>query len=228
MVAHRAGNDLTALSRAHRSPVRLVEADIHLYFSRLEVRHLKTVGPLPIFWDRWELASPFAPRLLLDRLLAATPPGVELMLDLKGRDRRLARGVLQALESHRGRPITVCSRGWSLLEALRGTPDVRLVHSVGSRGQLRALRRRFEGRRLDGISIHRKLLDPETVADLRERADMIMTWPIASADEARMLGAWGVDGVISEDFERLARELAEAPADAPAGAPAGTRADRPA
>ena len=81
---------------------------------------------------------------------------------------------------------------------------MRVVHSVGSRRQLRALRRRFAGRRLGGISIHRRLLDPATVADLRARAELIVSWPVATRDEARELWGWGVDGVITEHFEALA------------------------
>jgi hypothetical protein len=68
--------------------VPFVEADLHLYAGRLEIRHLKTLGPLPILWDRWSLAPPWAPRLLLDRLLGAMAPGTHLMLDLKGRGAR--------------------------------------------------------------------------------------------------------------------------------------------
>jgi glycerophosphoryl diester phosphodiesterase len=79
---------------------------------------------------------------------------------------------------------------------------------VGSRRQLRALRRRFAGQRLSGISIHRRLLDRATVADLRERAELIVSWPVASVEEARRLHGWGVDGVITEHFETLAPALA--------------------
>ena len=89
---------------------------------------------------------------------------------------------------------------------------MRVVHSVGSRRQLRALRRRFARRRLAGVSIHRRLLDPATVADLRARAEMILSWPVATLEEARRLGAWGVDGVITERFEALAPACAGAPA----------------
>ncbi|HEY6890675.1 MAG TPA: hypothetical protein VI300_22925, partial [Solirubrobacter sp.] len=94
-----------------------------------------------------------------------------------------------------------------LLEPFAGDPRVRVVHSVGSRRQLRALRRRFAGRRLAGVSIHRRLLDRTTVAELRERAELIVTWPVSTLDEARRLGGWGVHGVITEHFETLAPAL---------------------
>ena len=209
VVAHRAGNDLGMLRRAEALQPRLVEADLHLRRGRIEVRHLKTLGPLPLLWDRWRLAPGWGPRMELGALLAAAGPATELMLDLKGRDGRLARRVAGALAAVPRPPrITVCSRNWALLEALDGLEGVRLVHSVGSRRQLRALRRRFASRRLEGISIHRDLLDAGTVADLRTRADMVMTWPVASADEARALAGWGVNGVITERFDVLLPALA--------------------
>jgi glycerophosphoryl diester phosphodiesterase len=203
LVAHRAGNDVTMLRRAEGLRARLVEADVHLFAGRLEVRHFKTLGPLPMLWDRWYLAPRGTPRMELAALLAAVAPGTELMLDLKGLDPRLPRRVAAELARHGGQ-VTVCSRNWRFLRRLAG---VRVVHSVGSRRQLRVLRRRFAGRRLAGVSIHRKLLDPGTVADLRRRAELIITWPVATAEEARRLAGWGVDGVITEHFEALAGEL---------------------
>jgi hypothetical protein len=208
VVAHRAGNDLARLRRAETQPgVRLVEADVHLFRGRMEVRHRKTLGPLPVLWDRWELARPDPAPLLVDRLLASAAPDTELMLDLKGRDLRLPALLTGALEAG-GRRVTVCSQSWALLEPFAGAGGVRAVHSVGSRRQLAALRERFAGRRLAGISIHKKLLDPAVVADLRERAAMLITWPVAGVAEARLLGRWGVDGVITEGFEAIAAGLA--------------------
>jgi glycerophosphoryl diester phosphodiesterase len=203
IVAHRAGNDLGILRRAEALAPRLVEADLHLRRGRVEVRHLKTLGPLPLLWDRWQLVPGWRPRLELRELLEAAAPGTELMLDLKGHDRRLPRHVAKALAAARPLRVTICARNWRLLEPLRDLPGVRIVHSVGSRRQLRALRRRFSKRRLDGVSIHRELLDPATVADLRSRAAMVMTWPVATTDEARRLADWGVDGVITERFDAL-------------------------
>lgn len=207
IVAHRAGNDLTLLRRAQAAGSGLIEADVHLFRGRLEVRHLKTIGPLPVLWDRWYLAPLRTPRLALQDLLKAARPGVRLMLDLKGRDPRLSGLVLAALEETVA-PITVCSLSWRLLEPFVGHPRVRVVHSVGSRRQLRALRRRFAGRRLDGISIHQRLLDAPTVAELRRRSDFIVSWPVTTADEAQRLWSWGVHGVITERFEALAEATA--------------------
>ncbi len=206
-VAHRAGNDLGLLRAAEELGLRLVEADIRRFRGRLEVRHLKTVGPLPILWDRWQLANPLAPRLQLDELLEATRPGTELMLDLKGRSPRLAADVLAALRPTLGsRRITVCARAWSLLEPFEGLAGVRTIHSVGNARQLQKLLRHGRRRRLQGISIHERLLDPATVAELRDVADLVLTWPANAVGRARELVAMGVDGLITDRLE-LAREL---------------------
>ena len=82
IVAHRAGNELARLRAAEALRLPLVEADVHLFRGRLEVRHRKTLGPVPILWDRWELAPPWTPRLRHDVRLAAPAPGPELLPDL--------------------------------------------------------------------------------------------------------------------------------------------------
>jgi hypothetical protein len=197
LVAHRAGNDLARLGEAERLGVTLVEADVRLWRGRLEVRHLKTIGPVPILWDRWELANPFAPRLRLDALLAAARPETELMLDLKGRNPRLARLVLDALPA--GRRVTVCARSRRLLAPFAGRPGVRLLQSAGSRRQVRALLRLPHPLALDGVAVHERLLDEETVGELRRRCSLVLSWPVNSLDRARELAAIGVDGLISDD-----------------------------
>ena len=162
---------------------------------------------MPVLWDRWTLAPPWAPRLRLERLLAALAPHTELMLDLKGRDRRLPALVAAALGEHAPEaPVTVCARHWPLLDLLPGLPG---VPSVGARRQLERLRRRFDGRRLRGISIHRKLLDARTVTDLRQRADVVMSWPVQTREDVSELVGWGVQGLIAESPELVAAELSD-------------------
>jgi hypothetical protein len=197
VVAHRAGNDLARLRAAEELGVALVEADLRLWRGRVEVRHLKTVGPLPLLWDRWTLASPFAPRLRLDRLLAAAAPETHLLLDLKGRSMRLARLVLEALPPDR--TVTVCARSPRLLEPFAGVPGVRVFRSVGSRRQLRRLLARLDAAALDGVSIHERLLDERVVLALRERVQTVLTWPVNTASRAAELARLGVHGLISDE-----------------------------
>ena len=197
VVAHRAGNDLGVLRSAEALGVDFVEADVRLFWNRLEVRHAKTVGPLPILWDRWRLENPLTPRLGLDQLLGALAPQTRLLLDLKGRDRRLPDAVLGALGRHPDvRSPTVCSRSWQLLEPFRER-GYRTVYSVGSAAQLRALSRLGAGR-LDAVSVHRKLLDADVVRELRRRAGVVLSWPVNTVDHARALLEWGVQGLITD------------------------------
>lgn len=208
VIAHRAGNDLDALGRAAELGLPWVEADLRLFRGRIEVRHLKTLGPVRVLWDRWFLAPRSTGRLLLGELLAAAPrgTGTQLVLDLKGPDARLGRRVVDALRAEPDlRPITVCARSWRQLRHFRDEPGVRLLHSVGSAGQLRRVLR--GGDRLEGVSIHARLLTRETAARLRERADLLVSWPVNTLEEARRLLALGVDGLITDEPERLAAAL---------------------
>jgi glycerophosphoryl diester phosphodiesterase len=196
------------LQSAEQLGVELVECDVHLRRGRLEVWHVKTVGPIPIIWDRWRLRGPWVPCLLLPDLLDAIGPGTELMLDLKGFSPRVAGPVADCIDAHgKGRRFTVCSRNWRVLAALAGRDDVRVVHSVGNRGQLKALRGRLrKGSPVAGISIHKRLLNAPLVAELKRDVELIVSWPIETMSEARRLGSWGVDGLISKSFDTLHHE----------------------
>lgn len=206
VVAHRAGNDLARLRAAEALGVALVEADLRLWRGRVEVRHLKTVGPIPILWDKWFLANPFAPRLRLEELLEAAAPETHLLLDLKGRSRGLAELVVEALPT--GRKVTVCARSPRLLEPFAGVRGVRRFRSVGSRRQLRRLLARLDAVALDGVSIHERLLDERVVAALRERAATVITWPVNTASRAAELARLGVHGLISDEPALLAEPTA--------------------
>lgn len=206
VVAHRAGNDLARLRAAEAFGVALVEADLRLWRGRVEVRHLKTVGPIPILWDKWFLADPFAPRLRLEELLEAAAPATHLLLDLKGRDSRLAELVLEKLPP--GRDVTVSARCARLLQPFVGVPGVRRFRSVGSRRQLRRLLARGETGGLDGLAIHERLLDESIVAAVRERVATVLAWPVNSAARAAELVRLGVDGLISDEPDRLVERAA--------------------
>jgi glycerophosphoryl diester phosphodiesterase len=202
VVAHGAGNRLDALRAAEAAGVAFAEADVHLFRGRLEVRHVKTLGPVPVYWDRWKLAPPWRSYPLLHELLGAAAPTTELMIDLKGRKLRLAELVAEALEPYLGvRRLTVSARCWPLLEVFDGLP-VRRLHSVRSARQLRALVLQSTVR-IEGVSIHERLLDLASVAELRRVAGVVMTWPVNDAARASELLRLGVDGLISDRPEAL-------------------------
>lgn len=200
IVAHRAGNDAPSLRRAEAAGAAVVEADLRLFRGQVEVRHLKSIGPLPLFWDEWRLAPPWMRRMQLPWLLRAAAANTRLMLDLKGNDLRLSRLVRAALAEAGRSGVSVCSRSWRLLEPFGDDPDVQVVHSVGSGRQLRAL---LERGAADGVSIHKRLLDARLVAKLRRMTPVILTWPVVDQAEAERLVGWGIDGLITERYELI-------------------------
>ena len=169
-VAHRAGNSLPGLVAANELGVDVIECDVHRHRGNLEVRHLKTAGPLPFLWDRWQLASASAPRLGLDQLLAADRHQTTFMLDLKGRNPGTSRAVARLLhEVGHSRPLLACGRWWPAVECLaEGLGYVQPVFSARTLGELVGLRRRLAaGPAPLGVSVHVSLLDGGVVAAAR-------------------------------------------------------------
>ena len=198
VIAHRGGNHLDALRDAERLGIPLVEADLRLFRGRIDVRHLKSVGPLPLFWDRWRLAAPWTRRLSLAELLLETGPQTELMLDLKGRNRSLADLVARTIGPFLSvRRFTICARAEALLEPFADLP-VRRFRSVGTERQLRRFLQRGAPGSTDGVSVHARLLGPRTMEELRHVVGVVVTWPVNRVEHAVELAALGVDGLISD------------------------------
>ena len=210
-IAHRAGNHLHLMYEATRIGVDLIEADVHFHRGRLEIRHLKTMGPIPLLWDRWALVPAWKPRFFIAGLLDAVEPQAHLMFDLKGKDPELSAQLLAILrdEAH-GRPYTVCSQAWHLLEPFRNEPNVTVVHSVGSERLLRRVPNVLTWHDNHAISIHSKLLDKDRVKTLRGLAPTVMTWPINTTERLERVLDYGVNGIISDELDLL-RTLAPQP-----------------
>lgn len=209
-VAHRAGNSAALLASAVSLGVDLVEADVWPYRGRLEVRHLKTMGPVPLLWDKWRLVSARTPRLHLHELLAFVEPGAEIMVDLKGRDPGSVASVVSTLRAELGgHRYTVCSRSWPLLDGFRDEPQARRVHSIGTQRELRSAWVRLAERPGEGVSVHRRLLTRDVVRRLRDLSPLVMTWPVNSRATLDHVLDLGVNGVISDDLDLLARVVAD-------------------
>jgi glycerophosphoryl diester phosphodiesterase len=201
-VAHRAGNDLALLAAAETLGVDVIEADLHLCDGRIEVRHLRTAGPLPVLWDRWRVQPAWRPRLRLETLLAAAGRTGDLMLDLKGTDRSLPHRLIEILEAgEHGREAIVCSRNWPLLEPFAETRH-RVVCSIGDR---RELTRFLAGwaPEAQGVSINHELVTATLAARLRARAPLVMAWTVNAAARMEPLLDWGVNAIISDNLALL-------------------------
>jgi hypothetical protein len=206
-VAHRAGNSLSGLAAAPLLGADAVELDVHSYRGRLEVRHLKTAGPLPILWDRWELRGASEPRLELIDVLEATPPGVTLMLDLKGPRTSIGTATGRLLrEQGWSRPLLACGRWWPAVCALAAAaPAVRPVLSVRNRVELALLLRRLATEPAPyGLSLHRSLLTRPLVGRLHQHVERVLTWPVEDLGALETVRSLGVTGVVSGDATVLA------------------------
>lgn len=200
-VAHRFGNEPGLVRGALDAGADLVELDVWPHRGRLEVRHLKTMGPIPLLWDRrpYRLVGASAPRLELAELLDGHERG-ELMLDLKGRDVTGAEAVRDHMRRLMpGARYTVCSQSWRLLEVFRTEPGVRVVHSVGSERALRSLERRLP-HDAQGIGVNVRLLSAERVRRLRRIVPLLATWRVNDVDTLDRVLDWGVTAVITDSL----------------------------
>lgn len=201
-IAHRAGNEPGRIAEAAAAGARVIEADLWLHRGRLEVRHTKTAGPLPLLWDRWELRPGWGPRLQLAHLLEDAPPDLLLHLDLKGWNDRLGPAVRRAMrELAPGRPYLVSAQRWSLLEPFHEEPAAIVVHSIGSARRFERFARHLAGRRTAAVAIHRELLTAERAERLHALADALLTWPVNDPALLPGLERLGVRGVITDALE---------------------------
>ena len=211
-VAHRAGNSLDALRAAGELGADVLEADVHSHRGRLEVRHLKSMGPVPFLWDRWYLVPKSVQQLQLAELLDAVDPvagRATLMVDLKGVG-GVGAAVAQALHGRvPDAPVLVCSRWWPSVEPFAGRSWARPMLSARGTTELQRLRRRLRARPPYGVSVHRSLLTAPVVAELREQVPLVMTWPVNDEEALEQVLALGVTGVISDEADVLRAVVGE-------------------
>jgi len=212
-IAHRSGNTVAGLRAALDAGVDLVEADVHLHGGRLEVRHLRTIGGLPLLWDRtgvvhrrrWEPVE-------LTEVLAALGADHRLMIDLKGVHPRLAPTVAGLLRSVApDRSLTVCTKAWWMLEAF-DLPVNRVFSAATVRGLSRLRVRLAAGPgtgRVHGVSVRGPLLTPALVDELHQATDLVMAWPVDTAAALAHARAVGVDAVISKNLDLLRGVITE-------------------
>lgn len=90
-----------------------------------------------------------------------------------------------------------------MLDAFHELPQVRQVLSAGSRRGLRRLRRRLRARPAYGACVHRRLLTPGLVTELRHGAELVFTWPVDTEDALQHAIHLDVDGVIGKNLALL-------------------------
>lgn len=204
VIAHRSGNELHAASQAYEAGADLIETDLWRYRNRLELRHIKTMGPIPLLWDRWELHRGWGERLQLHDLLQHLPIDARLFLDLKGTDTRLPKQAIDYIRNEQPeRQIILCGRTWAQLDAVEDEENVTVFFSVGSDEELATIWTRLDKMEHPAISIHKRYLTEETVKRFKEREATIVTWPVNTFAEARRLHELGVDGFTTDNRDMV-------------------------
>lgn len=199
-VAHRAGNTPEAAVDA-LGAVDMIELDVHVLRSRVELRHAKVLRPTRRLWERWYLLPPTATGVPIESVLAVVPPTTPLMIDLKCFTRRAARRILRSLPAET--PIVASTRSWWILPVFRTRPNTRVLRSCGTRWQLWwALNRsRFDGR--SGVCVHERRLTAPVVEALQTRTPLIFSWGATTAARVRELDQLGLTGVIVDDYRGI-------------------------
>jgi glycerophosphoryl diester phosphodiesterase len=82
-------------------------------------------------------------------------------------------------------------------------PGVLPVLSASNRISLTRLRRRLAAAPTYGVSVALDLVTPQLVAQLKTRADVVMTWPVDTPKALVRAQRAGVDGVISKNLNLL-------------------------
>lgn len=202
LIAHRAGNHLEQLTPAATAGAQIIEIDVWFHRGRVEVGHDKTLGPIPLRWDRWSLALGRSRKLVIRDVLERFPPDAKPMFDLKGTDPRLPDALQQAIEEHfPNRAYTVSSQNWAYLDEFLGAEGAHVIRSVGSPEMLQQMRRDLGAWTGAGIGLDVELLSAEVINELAAATPLIVTWTVNDLARAAELVRQGVGGIITDRLE---------------------------
>lgn len=206
LIAHRAGNDLQLLSEAFSAGVDYAEADVWLYRRQLEVRHTKTLGLIPLLWDRWSLRPGWTKRLVLSEVVRAANGRGRLYLDLKGQEKALPATLTLELNLFGLSDVAFSSPFWWYLDELKPEfPKATLFYTVSSVERLEEFRPRLAKREVSAVAIKRSIVSKDVIGELRDAGvEDITTWGVDTRADAQEAFASGLNGVNSKNLGLLA------------------------
>jgi len=227
-IAHAYGNRRETLREALDADIDMIEADVWCRSGRIEVRHERRLGWLPVLADKrprgvrrigpWAAPLPRGYYVRLDvspltlRELLDTAAGArQLLLDVKVRDRGppevFAVELARELEAAgAARWVAVCGQSWPLLDRLRdAAPEIEVRYSMERAAQWGEYVAELErGEATRRVCIEHRFMDGERASLLEAGGVDVYCWTVDDAAEAGALIARGVDGVISNNLGLLA------------------------
>lgn len=211
--AHRAGNSRQAAIRAVEAGADMIETDIWLHKGRLELRHKRTLGPIPILWEKWAIEPGWKPRYLLRHLLQDVPDDVLIFLDFKGDDQGLGPAVLEELRQFApDRVVATCGRDYPQLQVIDSAPNIITFYSVGEEEEWPIAHDFIRRSSTPALSIAAELATQQRIDWIRDLGGPVVCWGVRNPEEMQRLRAMGVDGFTtdSRDVIRDVRRLREA------------------
>ncbi len=205
-IAHRSGNSVATAHEAAAAGFDMIETDVWPFWGELQVRHAKSIGPIPIYWEKWYIVSWFGRQLQLGELVEGLPPNTPLFLDLKGTRKKLGENVVGAITRiQEDREIILCGRSWAQLDSVETLPNVHVFYSVGDENQLARVWDRIAAQENPAVSINHGLLNEETMARFNELHTTVIAWTVNDPGTAHALFDLGVDGFTSDNQDLLTR-----------------------
>ena len=210
--AHRAGNSRQAAIRAIEAGADLIETDIWLHKGRLELRHKRTLGPIPILWEKWAIEPGWKPRYLLRDLLRDVPDDVLIFLDFKGDDQAMGPAVLEEMRRFApDRVVATCGRNYPQLEAIDDDPNIITFYSVGEEEEWPVAQEFIRRSTTPALSLAAELATQERIDWISKLGGPVVCWGVTNPQEMKRLRAMGVDGFTtdSRDVIQDVRRLRE-------------------
>lgn len=204
--AHRGGNSRSSALKAIQAGADLLETDIWLHKGRLELRHKRTLGSIPILWERWSIAPGWTKRYELRDLLHDTPEDVMLFLDFKGKSLELGPEVLKELRrSAPQRMVSICGRNYPQLQIIADEPNILCFYSVGEESEWEGAKELIAASNHPALSLDASLATPERMEWISGIGGTVVCWNVRSAEHMEELRALGVDGFTTDQLSLVER-----------------------
>lgn len=206
-IAHRTPATRPRCAALAAAGATVFEIDVQAIGEELVVSHYLPVSPALPRLRRDRLSFTWRRRGRLEVALAEAvdtlPAEAEILLDLKTDDGPRATELVERIISGGPDPARcyASTRGWDTLPALAAA-GYRTWRTIGDAAALATVLA-METVPDHAVTVRHRLLTPETLAALRQRVPLVMTWTVNVPGRARTLIGYGVDGITTDSVEVL-------------------------